>query len=71
MASADDREGIVGDALVEIPSGSLASPNPVTRAPDPVAEALGDALSAWRIGHDPRALRRLLITIIGELDGVP
>jgi hypothetical protein len=40
----------------------------VTSAPDPVEDALGDALSAWRAEHDSDALRRVVLALISDLD---
>jgi hypothetical protein len=35
---------------------------------DPVEELLGDALSSWRARRDQRALRRLLLRVLGEIE---
>jgi hypothetical protein len=37
-------------------------------ASDPVAEWLGEALRAWAEHHEPRELRKVLLTILGLLD---
>jgi hypothetical protein len=36
---------------------------------DPVAERLGDACRAWAEQHEPRELRKVLLAIMGLLDG--
>jgi hypothetical protein len=36
---------------------------------DSVAERLGDAIRTWAEQHDPRELRKALLTIMGLLDG--
>jgi hypothetical protein len=38
-------------------------------AGDPVSERLGDAQRDWAEQHDPRELRKVLLTILGLLDG--